>query len=72
MSVFSIVGIELIFAETENWKYCSKVIFKCVNSTVRPIFNIFKYMNSACTVREQFMHFLWTINFVSESQHKWL
>ena len=24
---------------TENWKYCSKIIFKCVNSTVRPIFN---------------------------------
>ena len=27
------------FAETENWKRCSKIIFKCVNSTVRPIFN---------------------------------
>ena len=27
------------FVETENWKYCSKIIFKCVNSTVRPIFN---------------------------------
>ena len=25
--------------ETENWKYCSKIIFKCVNSTVGPIFN---------------------------------
>ena len=33
--------IELIVAETENWKYCNKIIFKCVNSTVRPIFNIF-------------------------------
>ena len=27
------------FAETENWKHYSKIIFKCVNSTVRPIFN---------------------------------
>ena len=30
--------------KTENWKlktekYCSKIIFKCVNSTVGPIFN---------------------------------
>ena len=25
--------------KTENWKHCSKIIFKCVNSTVRPIFN---------------------------------
>ena len=23
----------------ENWKYCSKLISKCVNSIVRPIFN---------------------------------
>ena len=23
----------------ENWKYCSKIIFKCVNNTVEPIFN---------------------------------
>ena len=27
------------FAETENWKHCSKIIFKCVNSAMRPIFN---------------------------------
>ena len=27
------------FAETENWKYCSKIIFKCANSTVGLIFN---------------------------------
>ena len=26
-------------AENENWKHCSKIIFKCVNSTVGPIFN---------------------------------
>ena len=23
----------------ENWKHCNKIIFKCVNSIVRPIFN---------------------------------
>ena len=27
------------FAETENWKHCNKIIFKCVNSAVEPIFN---------------------------------
>ena len=27
------------FAETENWKHCSKIIFKCVNSIVGSIFN---------------------------------
>ena len=27
------------FAETENWKHCSKIVFKCVNSAVGPIFN---------------------------------
>ena len=24
--------IQLIFAETENWKHCSKIVFKYVNS----------------------------------------
>ena len=35
------VWIELIFLKlkTENWKYCSKIIFKCVNSIAGPIFN---------------------------------
>ena len=32
---------------TENWKYCSKIIFKCVNSPVKPIFNFFFCMNNA-------------------------
>ena len=27
------------FAETENWKHYSKIIVKCVISTVEPIFN---------------------------------
>ena len=35
------VWIELILLKLKikNWKYCSKIIFKCVNSTVGPIFN---------------------------------
>ena len=27
------------FVKIENWKYFSKIIFKCMNSVVRPIFN---------------------------------
>ena len=27
------------FAEIKNWKHCSEIIFKCMNSAVRPIFN---------------------------------
>ena len=35
------VWIELILLKlkTENWKHCNKIIFKCVNSAVEPIFN---------------------------------
>ena len=35
------VWIELILLKlkTENWKHCSKIIFKCVNSIVGPNFN---------------------------------
>ena len=34
------VRLDIIyFTETENWKYCNKIIFNCVNSTMRPIFN---------------------------------
>ena len=44
------VWIEFIDAKIENWKYCNKIIFKYVNSTMRLIFNIFKCMNSAATV----------------------
>ena len=28
------VWIELIVTETENWKHCNKIIFKCMNSVV--------------------------------------
>ena len=35
------VWIELILLKlkTENWKHCNKIIFKCVNSAMGPIFN---------------------------------
>ena len=46
------VWIEHIVVETENWKHCNKIIFKCVNSTVELIFNLFKCMNSIATVHE--------------------
>ena len=44
--LYWLIWTELIVAKIENWKHCSKIIFKCVNSTVRSIFNISKYVNS--------------------------
>ena len=35
------IRIQLILQKTENRKHYSKVIFKCLNSAVGPIFNIF-------------------------------
>ena len=35
------LNLFLLKLKTENWKYCNKIIFKYVNSTVGPIFNIF-------------------------------
>ena len=46
--------------KTKNWKYCSKIIFKCVNSIVGPILIFF----SAWTV-------LWTVIFVPYSHAQW-
>ena len=38
----------------ENWKYCSKIIFKYVNSVVGPIFNKKKLLKSeVCETHEQ-------------------
>ena len=28
-----------LLLKIENWKHCNKIIFKCVNSAVWPIFN---------------------------------
>ena len=33
------IGSVWIQLKTENWKHYSKIIFKCVNSTVGPFFN---------------------------------
>ena len=62
------VWIEFIVAETENWKHCSKIIFKCVKSTVGPIFNIFNtwtVLLSMWTVLLQCLNsnfYLYTVN----------
>ena len=37
----------------ENWKYYSKIIFKCVNSAVGPIFNKSFVKKKACGSRKQ-------------------
>ena len=59
--------MELIFAETENWnwKYCSEIIFKCVNSVVGPIFN--KKIVKKCNLwdREQYIYALFTVDKVN-------
>ena len=33
-----LLGFDWIPLIAENWKHCSKIIFKCVNSTVGPGF----------------------------------
>ena len=38
---------------TENWKYCNKIIFKCVNSAMWPIFNESFGKKEICGSREQ-------------------
>ena len=56
------VWIELILLKlkTENWKHCSKIIFKCVNSTVGPIFNEKVDKKWNLWVREQCTNALFT------------
>ena len=39
----------------ENWKYCSKIIFKCVNNAVRPNFNLKFTEFCTCGSHEQCM-----------------
>ena len=51
------VQIELILLKPENKKHCNKIIFKCVNSAVGPIFNIFFWI--------KWLLVLWTVHFVS-------
>ena len=61
------VWIELIFAETENWnwKHCSKIIFKCVNSAVGPIFNKKVAEKYNLWDREQYTDVLFTVDKVN-------
>ena len=42
-----------IFYFAENWKYCSKIIFKCVNSAVKTIFNESFGKKKGLWIREQ-------------------
>ena len=64
---FGSVWIELILLnlKTENWKHCSKIIFKSVNSTVGPIFNEKVAKKCNLWVRKQYTYTLFTV----ESQH---
>ena len=57
------VWIELILLKlkTENWKHCSKIIFKCVNSTVGLIFNEKLAEKWNLWVREQCICALFTV-----------
>ena len=61
------VWIELILLKlkTYSWNHCSKIIFKCVNSTVGPIFNEKVAKKWNLWVHKQYMmHCLW-----QKSQH---
>ena len=57
------VRIQLILLKTENWKHCSKIIFKWVDSVVVPVFNIFflnkvvlgLVNNALCLLHSEFM-----------------
>ena len=49
------------FAETENSKHCSKIIFKCVNSTVELIFNEKVDKKWSLWVREKCTSALFTV-----------
>ena len=42
------IGLILLKLKTYCWNHCSKIIFKCVNSTVGPIFNEKVAKNGIC------------------------
>ena len=42
-----------LLLKTENWKHCSKIIFKCVNSAVRPNFKAKFVEFHTCEFHEQ-------------------
>ena len=39
ISVFDFSNNEFVWIQLKTEKHCKKKIFKCVNSTMRPIFN---------------------------------
>ena len=49
------VWIPLILLKIENWKHYSKIIFKCVNSVVRPILMKVLLKKEVCGSCEQCM-----------------
>ena len=59
---FGSVWIELILLKLkiENWKHCSKIIFKYMNSTVGPIFNEKLIKSEVCGVCKQYTNILFT------------
>ena len=48
-----------------NWKHCSEIIFKCVNSAVGPIFNKKLLKSVICEIREQCTYALFTVDKVN-------
>ena len=54
MNTHYICGNRLLKLKTENT--IIKLIFKCIKGVVGPIFNIFKFMNSAWTVHALFIN----------------
>ena len=51
--LYGSVWIPLI---VENWKYCSKIIFKCVNSVVGPSFKVVFAIK-----KKKYLWVLWTV-----------
>ena len=56
-----------------NWKYCSEIIFKCVNSIVGPIFNTKVVKKYNLWNREQYIYALFIIDKVKlkKKKKKW-
>ena len=55
----------LLKLKTYCWNHCSKIIFKCVNSTVGPIFNKKVVKKWHLWVHEQYIMYCWR----QKSQH---
>ena len=53
--------------KTENWKHCSKINFKCVNSTMEPIFNEKIVKKWYLWIREQYIQYMNTLFTVEKS-----